>query len=213
MYMIIEQLFSTPLATEYLKLDNTAISSYCKSAIEKTMSSKDEFFAKESPVKYQSNFLDLSDPVLKPLIEEVTSKANVYYSELGFDLNVSKLKILQAWCSLNNPLNLDLPHCHVQSEFTAVYYPSGGDVYTGTLNLLTTQSVVQHKLEGWRVGRAKNGFNSAGWQITPDTGKLVIFPSWVIHCVSKNQTTNDRISIAFDIIVESKNVFNPGSVV
>jgi hypothetical protein len=120
---------------------------------------------------------------------------------------------LQAWCSLNNPLNLDLPHCHVQSEFTAVYYPSGGDATVGNLNLLTTQSVVQHKLEGWRVGRAKNGFNSAGWQITPETGKLVLFPAWVIHCVSKNQTTRDRISIAFDIIVESKNVFNPGSVV
>jgi uncharacterized protein (TIGR02466 family) len=211
--MIIEQLFATPLATEYLDLDNTAISLYCKNAIEKTMSSKEDFFSKESPVKYQSNFLNLEDPALKLLVEAVTLKANEYYVALGFDPNVSKLKILQAWCSLNNPLNLDLPHCHVQSEFNAVYYPSGGDVYSGTLNLLTTQSVVQHKLEGWRVGRANNGFNSAGWQITPDTGKLVIFPAWVIHCVSKNQTPNDRISIAFDIVVESKNVFNPGSVV
>jgi uncharacterized protein (TIGR02466 family) len=193
--MQIEHLFTTPLATDFLNIDNSELEKYCKFAVANTVKPTGNLVANQSGV------LDLTLPVMQPLVQEMNQRINEYYYSLGFNKS-SRLKILQAWCSTNNTESIDVPHVHVQSEFTAVYYVKGFGSSSGNLNLLSPVPVVIHKLESRNVGRANNGFNSAGWQITPETGKLVLFPSWIVHMVSKNTLPDDRISIAFDLIVE-----------
>jgi hypothetical protein len=37
------------------------------------------------------------------------------------------------------------------------------------------------------------------FEITPITGKLVLFPGWLKHQVLQNNSTNERISLAFNL--------------
>ena len=46
-----------------------------------------------------------------------------------------------------------------------------------------------------------NGFNSTVMSVTPEVGKLIIFPSWLVHYVEPNLDDSDRISMAFNITV------------
>ena len=47
-----------------------------------------------------------------------------------------------------------------------------------------------------------NKFTSTDMSVTPSPGKLVIFPSWLVHYVQNNLDNSDRISIAFNVNVE-----------
>ena len=44
-----------------------------------------------------------------------------------------------------------------------------------------------------------NKFTSADISVEPELGKLIIFPSWLVHYVQNNLDDSDRISIAFNI--------------
>ena len=43
-----------------------------------------------------------------------------------------------------------------------------------------------------------NNYNSFTWNIIPETGKVVIFPGYLIHYVKQNNLNKKRISIAFN---------------
>jgi hypothetical protein len=47
-----------------------------------------------------------------------------------------------------------------------------------------------------------NGFNSSVMTVDPAVGKLIIFPSWLVHYVEKNLDDSDRISLAFNIDIQ-----------
>jgi hypothetical protein len=42
-------------------------------------------------------------------------------------------------------------------------------------------------------------FNANKWHIEPEPGKLIIFPSWLMHYVEDNNSQEDRLSMAFNI--------------
>ena len=46
-----------------------------------------------------------------------------------------------------------------------------------------------------------NFFNSMTWEVTPEEGKLMIWPSWLLHYVKPNLSDDTRISIAFNTTV------------
>jgi hypothetical protein len=47
-----------------------------------------------------------------------------------------------------------------------------------------------------------NKFTSTDMSVVPSPGKLVLFPSWLVHYVENNLDDTDRISIAFNIEIE-----------
>jgi ectoine hydroxylase-related dioxygenase (phytanoyl-CoA dioxygenase family) len=49
-----------------------------------------------------------------------------------------------------------------------------------------------------------NAFTAARQSVPPKTGMLLIFPSWLVHNVTRNNSGEDRISFAFDVKVSGK---------
>jgi uncharacterized protein (TIGR02466 family) len=45
-------------------------------------------------------------------------------------------------------------------------------------------------------------YNASIWSILPEAGKLIIFPAWLEHYVEPNTSTEERISIAFNINIK-----------
>lgn len=188
--MDIDHIFTTPIAVDYLTLDNAQLEAYCRVQIANTKT----FQAN------QSDSLDLSAVELQPLLKEIESRLNILWAELDFKTNL-KLKIRRAWTTLNNSSEIDLAHCHPDSIFTAVYYVKGtGTPDNGSLILISPVTSLQHVVPPEAV-EIKNRSNSWNCAITPEAGKLVIFPSWIVHQVQRNRLDDDRLSIAIDAVI------------
>ena len=184
----IEHIFTTPIGIDHLSIDNISLEKFCRDSV-----------AAASGHPNQSGPLDLTALELQPLLNEISDRLKVIHEQLGFNPK-TKFRIKKAWANINNSNPINLPHCHPTSVFSAVYYVKGAGVpENGNLVLLSPlDTIIQYAIpEEHKV--YNNFFNSWHCTLTPETGKLLMFPSWIMHSVSTNKLENsDRISIAID---------------
>jgi uncharacterized protein (TIGR02466 family) len=107
-----------------------------------------------------------------------------------------KFTIENGWININKQGGWNTPHCHF-GAFSAVYY-AWAQADQGALQLVDRDNVKTSLFNPATV-HSFNGANSSNYTITPMTGRLVIFPSWVLHYVESNPTDAERISLAFNI--------------
>lgn len=187
--LTVEQIFTTPIALDDLSLDNDLLEKFCRQKI-----------SEASGHPNQSGSLDLNSPELQNLFNEILDRLDHLHDHLDFNHN-KKFQIIKAWANINNSNVIDLPHNHPTSIFSAVYYVKGAGVpENGNLVLLSPfASTIQFAIPE-ELKHQNNYFNSWHCTIPPTTGKLIIFPSYIMHSVSANRLKNtDRISIAIDI--------------
>ena len=55
--------------------------------------------------------------------------------------------------------------------------------------------------------------NSNLYTLTPTTGTLYIFPSYLLHYVSANLTNKDRYSLAFNLFLKNSKFGTPESII
>jgi uncharacterized protein (TIGR02466 family) len=187
--MIVETMFSSFIATDIIKIDNDSLEKYCREQI--TISTKDN----------QSERLNITSKELMPVSAAVLFACNKIFKDIGFS-DEYRLNISRAWTNINNSVYVDEPHMHRDSFFSAVYYvKASGNKDNGTLDLLSPDQSSRNVINP-NIIKNFNSFNSDKWRIIPETGKLVIFPSWLLHYVTANVSGQDRISIAFDTCLE-----------
>lgn len=181
-------IFVNFVAYEYLSnIDNTSVENYCKQCFKSNESHQDD----------KSTYLDAQALEIKKLVQEIHEKASDIKNSVGLREDC-QLDIDRVWCNINNNKNIDLPHSHPTALFSAVYYvkaePNSGDIV-----FLTPNSAHQNgEIGRGIIVNSFNEFTSATWSIGPETGKLLIFPSWLTHYVQQNKSEEERISIAFD---------------
>jgi uncharacterized protein (TIGR02466 family) len=86
---------------------------------------------------------------------------------------------------------------HSNYFLSVVYYPKA-TVGAGSLTLMAPFTGLEHTLTYMHVG-TPGYFNANKWHIEPELGKLIIFPSWLMHYVEDNNSQEDRLSMAFNI--------------
>jgi uncharacterized protein (TIGR02466 family) len=191
--MEIASIFATPIASDSLDLDNKLLEEFCKKSV------KGNF---DAPVmeQNQSRFLDMSSPELQPLLQAVYDRFNTFYKAMDLNKN-TKLDILRSWTNVDNCYPIDVPHIHPDAVFSAVYYVKGsGTSENGNLVLHSPVAALQHCINPSIIEK-NNNFNCFGHEINPLTGRLVIFPAWIMHNVQRNYLATERISIAFDAMI------------
>jgi len=106
--------------------------------------------------------------------------------------------ILQSiWININPKGGSNTPHHHPASYVSGVYYAKTPQ-NCGRL-------VLEHPAINYDYHNNKhtiseyNDKNAARLFITPQVGKLVLFPSWARHYVEPNVSNDDRISLAFNV--------------
>ena len=87
------------------------------------------------------------------------------------------------------------PHVH-SAAWSGVYYADAGDSgAAGGLLLLRDPRAGAHMVES-----PTSRFDGAcSFQIAPETGLLVVFPSWLMHWVSPYDGERPRVSISFNV--------------
>ena len=121
-------------------------------------------------------------------LTEVTSGGQVYAGKIE----------LNAWANLNRRGDYNAIHTHPACVWSGVYYVDAGDKpsaeypKSGVIEFLDSRAGSEMiAIPGLPFGGSKS--------IHPETGQMIVFPSWLKHMVHPYMGEGDRISIAFNI--------------
>ena len=135
-------------------------------------------------------------PVFKPLVDELFKMQIEMYREEF----LSREPIIgNMWANINPPGGYNRPHIHPNSHFSGVYYikapqNSGEIVFNdprSAAHMVMPERVKDIKPPShlWREVR-----------VNPLEGRMLMFPSWLWHCVEPNESNDLRISVSFNFI-------------
>jgi len=133
-----------------------------------------------------------------PRIKEINQYLIDIVSELTHDyvaINYDRFEYqhTNGWANFNLPGQSMLLHGHGGSKITATYYIQA-DKGCGDLLLVDPRGGVD-----WDKEIYKNLNGAKVKRITPKPGKIVFFPSYVLHYVDINKSKNIRISLSTDM--------------
>jgi uncharacterized protein (TIGR02466 family) len=101
------------------------------------------------------------------------------------------IKDLYWWVNINGSGAYNRPHNHPKTDLSAVYYlkcsRNAGDLVLARTDCGTYGNLFNNLPDGRE------------FVVTPEEGKLVLFPGHLWHWVEPNPSNEDRISITFNI--------------
>lgn len=187
--MKIDHVFTHFIACDQLTLDTKDIEKFCYD-----LNNKDIGRKLSNVGGWQSSNIKISDSLPK-LYYEIKERLDELYFYFEFKDELS-LKIDNAWININKKHNYNAPHDHSYGLFSGVYYVKAeqcmGDV------VFVSPCPAQGICVNSSIIKTLNPFNNNIFRVTPKTGMLILFPSWIYHYTLPNQTEEDRISIAFN---------------
>ena len=140
------------------------------------------------------NFSIVENSFLKyrTLIEKKTA-------DMMYSFTDNEYKIENMWINVNSPNGYNVSHTHPQSDLSAVLWINSPQ-RSGKLCFTSPNVFPQHKtIERCRENIKQSLNYHHDFWIEPDEGKIIIFPSNLIHFVDVNESKEDRISISFNI--------------
>jgi len=103
----------------------------------------------------------------------------------------SEYELESAWVNINRKNNWNANHIHSQSSISGCVYlktnPDSGKIVFEN----PTPSI------HYNINKSIDGFFGIYWRL-PIVGELIIFPSYLHHCVEPNNSEDIRVSIAFN---------------
>jgi uncharacterized protein (TIGR02466 family) len=142
------------------------------------------------------------DPRFEPLVKKIFAEARKFLAEMKWkDPQGYYLSIFDLFCNINRKYSRHYAHRHQQSELSGVYYvkaPEGSADFIGHSPL---EPLMMHVSPQFFE---ENSLTKAYENIPPQTGKLVIFPSWFLHEVDLHLIDEDRLSVAFNMGIFEK---------
>ena len=133
---------------------------------------------------------------LKDITNFCDSRLEHYMKEIeGIDTEKGSVRVSQCWLNKTKPQEYHAQHFHANSYLSGVLYikclPKDGIVFTNRMYGMFNN--IEFPLKKMTIWNAKN------LEYNVKEGDLIIFPSWVMHSVNVNQTTNiERVSLSFD---------------
>jgi uncharacterized protein (TIGR02466 family) len=182
--------WATPIwVKDYTKeeVDHTQIEKLCYSIKE-----QDNGVIHSNMGGWQSN--DINEKQFGPLYNHLQKDL----IEIFKDYSVKKEYIpiiSQAWININKNEDYNTPHVHPGCFLSAVYYVKGSE----TGNIIFRNNSINRWLNG--PTELKNDLVCDGAEYKAITNRLIVFPSWIEHEVKATMSKEDRISIAFNILL------------
>ena len=148
---------------------------------------------------WQSNAITSDDDFFSEFILEIEEQANNFAKELEI---CQKVKLSNLWININGYKDYNRRHNHPESIISGVFYVKVPDKSS---KLRFFNPSVDLMVRDWNlnVDLKCNKYTSSIWEIFPEDGKLLLFPSWLDHEVDQNLSQEKRISISFNLVGES----------
>ena len=131
-------------------------------------------------------------PKMKQMFTHISNR--LIKEGLNYD---NELEISSSWFTKTHKGESSPMHDHKNCVFSAVYYYGDYDDKVG--NLIFKNPIVNLTSYRLNVGKS-NKFNTYDIEITPQSGSLLIFPSYVIHKIDVHKSEIPRLSLAFIMV-------------
>ena len=195
--MDINNIFSSFLAVDTLStIDNLELKRYAKD-----LKTQENGVTKSNFLGWQSDTLTVPNAQIDLLVKEILARAEDLKSIIGFKKEYN-FYLSNLWINISQTSAFNRPHIHSDSILSGVYYVDC-NANSGSIVFLHP-SVAQKILIDESILDCFTKFSASTNFITPETAKLVLFPSWLEHYVEPNLSIAERISIAFNISIRKE---------
>lgn len=138
-----------------------------------------------------STFNLLNDEIFSPLFEKIQYHVNAFTKEHNSEFEHT---CNSAWANINAPGTYQEYHTHPSSVFSCVYYPQ---VPEGSGNIVFESPNTPDMFPIVGINQL-NDLTFEHIKYSPKPGTLLIFRSYLRHCVQQGNNTEPRISIALN---------------
>jgi uncharacterized protein (TIGR02466 family) len=185
---VIDHIFGKVIYSGYIDIDTEAV--IAKLGIPRRSTKQREI--KDYPVSPKETLYVLERPEFKLLKEEVLKKIYEYTRDVmkwscDFEITTS-------WFNENEPGDSSHSHCHTNALISGVLYlranPDSGNI------TFTDWSYKQIK----PVPTEYYIHNTQNWTYAPENKMILMFPSDLWHEVEENKSTENRYSLAFNVM-------------
>lgn len=154
---------------------------------------------------YQTKLLKLDHPLINRFCNDIKDYI-VNYANVFEIVSLFEIEIDDIWFNINQKNDYLLPHIHNNKDFSGVFFLKATKD-SGSLVLENPDMGYQFQklFTSNKNNFIYNPYNCQQYFIDPSELKLVLFPAHIKHFVTKNLTNDDRISIAFDININTEN--------
>ena len=102
------------------------------------------------------------------------------------------LVLNESWFNFSKTNGFQFDHTHAGSRISGVYYYQTSDK-DGSIRFQNPNPFVHFR------GFPADGVPNESISYKSKNGRIILFPSWLTHRVNRNLTTNERISISFNL--------------
>jgi len=187
-----EDIFSTPLWSGMIpEIDNSPILDYCLKV------------RQEKPGVQVSNrggwhSRDIIYPIPDILLELFEGLTNFANNVCGPKIGVTDLVFGNFWININGQYDYNTLHDHQKSILSGTYYVSVPDNNMGDIVFSRDDTSAYFLHSG--IKKEYNYYNAQNVNKQVSEGSFILFPSWTKHQVERNESSKERISIAFNFI-------------
>jgi len=168
-----------------------------KAAIEQIKKTKDSssltYMYKRTPETdiYEKTYDFLEKFNCVTLTRRIYNAVDEYVERIGWT-SPRKFAIKGSWINIAEKGVNHSHHCHPGYLISGTYYFRVNEEQ-GSINFNNPNPLMMH-------GQFPQGISCPQTvDIIPDDGDIILFPSWLVHSTRKNKTSDDRISVAFNI--------------
>ncbi len=149
---------------------------------------------------------DLQDrKAFLPLMDAILANCHEIAEFEQWNLDTQQIIIMNSWGIINQKYAYNTCHNHPYSLISGVYY------------LQTPENCGNLEFRDPREPRLMRSFDTKGhnpWTFhsvvyRPVEGRMVLFPSWLLHSVHPNMSDEDRICISFNLNVKRRETAAP----
>jgi uncharacterized protein (TIGR02466 family) len=144
----------------------------------------------------EKNFQHWEEECATLLLNRITSLcAAMLERVIGWSTNINDWNV-QAWANINRLGDYNKFHHHIRNAnlLSGVYYASTGIEATDRVQPAVITFVDQYRLCGLNKIRAVDTFD-----VRPEPGLMLVFPSSLTHRVQKHRGSGNRVSVAFNL--------------
>lgn len=189
----VDEIFPCSIFYKNLDLDNKSLEKYAL----KLETKKQGGLVKSNQGGFHTFDLPfLEEETLAPLHNELIKCLDYYKNYLHFKQNL-KNKIENMWIIINDKKDYNASHTHPGSIFSGVYYISASE---NSGDIVFENPSARYMQYDWndRHKENLNRLNAETYFYKAITGKLIIFPSWLLHRVTANLSNKKRIALSFN---------------
>jgi len=150
---------------------------------------------KFKPISDASSLVSKDLNILKKyreLNKEINKAVDATLQEILMLKNIN-YRIFSSWLTKVEPKGYGDSHRHSNSWLSGIYYPKGDPGFS-------VKFFFDNKSQFFTDPIEYNIFNSSHWTVPAEDNLLILFFSQLRHQIMPNQSTEDRFSLAFNLL-------------